>query len=227
MSGGHPDNPYLAHHFATPRQQLDSQKLGIWLFLGQEVMFFSALFVGLMIFRSWYPVMYHTAAHQLSIPQGAFNTVVLICSSLTMALAVRKAQMPGDQKKNNQQVFLLLLVTFLLAATFLVVKYFEYSHKIHAGTLPGKWFDPKAHEFPPELLAFDNAKLFFGFYFCLTGLHGIHVIAGMIVIFWLMIRARRAEFNPKNFAAVECVGLYWHLVDLVWIFLFPLLYLVG
>jgi cytochrome c oxidase subunit III len=227
MSGAHPDNPYLAHHFATPRQQLDSQKLGIWLFLAQEVMFFSALFVGLMIFRSWYPDMYHAAAHELSVPQGAFNTVVLICSSLTMALAVRAAQLPGDQVANNKKVFLLLLATFALAGVFLVVKYFEYSHKIHVGTLPGKYFDANNPEFPAALKQFDNSKLFFGFYFCLTGLHGIHVLAGMAVIGWLMLRARRSEFNAKNFAAVECVGLYWHLVDLVWIFLFPLLYLVG
>ncbi|MCC6811001.1 MAG: cytochrome c oxidase subunit 3 family protein [Deltaproteobacteria bacterium] len=225
MSGSHHDNPYLAHHFDTPRQQLEANKLGIWLFLGQEIMFFSALFVGLMIFRSWYPQMYHTAAHELSVPQGAFNTIVLICSSLTMALAVRWAQM--DVPNNNRTVFWLCLATFALAGVFLVVKYFEYSHKIHVGTLPGKFFDPSNPEFPAALKQFDNAKLFFGFYFCLTGLHGIHVLAGMGVIGWIMVRARRNEFNSKNFAAVECVGLYWHLVDLVWIFLFPLLYLVG
>jgi cytochrome c oxidase subunit 3 len=225
MSGSHSDNPYLAHHFATPRQQLDSQKLGIWLFLTQEVLFFSALFVGLMIFRSWYPDMYHTAAHELSVPMGAFNTVVLICSSLTMALAVRSAQM--DTPNNNKTTFMLLFVTLALAGVFLVVKYFEYSHKFHVGTLPGRFYNPEAHDFPTALNAFDNSKLFFAFYFCLTGLHGIHVLGGMVVIAWLMVRARRNEFNSKNFAAVECVGLYWHLVDLVWIFLFPLLYLVG
>ena len=225
MSGSHPDNPYLAHHLSTPKQQLDSQKLGIWLFLTQEVLFFSALFVGLMIFRSWYPEMYHTAAHELSIPMGAFNTIVLICSSLTMALAVRWSQM--DVPNNNKTTFKLLTVTFLLACVFLVVKYFEYSHKIHVGTLPGKWYDATNPHFPAAVKAFDNSRLFFAFYFCLTGLHGIHVLGGMAVIGWLMVRARRNEFNSKNFAAVECVGLYWHLVDLVWIFLFPLLYLVG
>jgi cytochrome c oxidase subunit III len=215
-------NPYLAHHFSTAKQQMEANKLGMWLFLTQEVLFFSALFVGLMIFRAWYPDMYHASAKELSVPLGGFNTVVLICSSLTMALAVRSAQM-----NDNKKTFILLLVTFLCAVGFLVVKYFEYSHKIHVGTLPGKWFDPNNHEFPESLKAFDNAKLFFAFYFCLTGLHGIHVLGGMVVIAWLMIRASRNEFNEQNFAAVECVGLYWHLVDLVWIFLFPLLYLVG
>jgi cytochrome c oxidase subunit 3 len=220
--GAHGSNPYLAHHFSSAKQQNESQKLGMWLFLTQEVLFFSALFVGLMIFRSWYPDMYHTAAHELSVPLGGFNTIVLICSSLTMALAVRAAQL-----NNNKQAFVLLAATWLCAAAFLVVKYFEYAHKFHAGTLPGRWYNPQAHEFPEALRAYDNGKLFFAFYFCLTGLHGIHVVAGMVVIAWLMIRARRNEFNERNFIAVECVGLYWHLVDLVWIFLFPLLYLVG
>lgn len=183
MSGA---NPYLAHHFSTPRQQMESNKLGIWLFLTQEVLFFSALFVGLMIFRAWYPDMYQTASHELSIPMGGANTIVLILSSLTMALAVRSAQM-----NDNKTTFRLLLVTFLLAGVFLVVKYFEYSHKIHVGTLPGKFYNPQAPEFPASLLAYDNAKLFFAFYFCLTGLHGIHVVAGMVVIAWLMIRANR------------------------------------
>jgi cytochrome c oxidase subunit 3 len=219
---GHAHDPYLAHHFSTPKQQLEANKLGMWLFLTQEVLFFSALFVGLMIFRSWYPDMYHTAAKELSIPLGGLNTLVLITSSLTMALGVRTATMG-----NNKATFWLLFVTFALAGVFLVVKYFEYSHKIHVGTLPGRWFDSTKHGFPESLLAFDNAKLFFAFYFCLTGLHGIHVVAGMVVIFWLMLRARKNEFNGQHFTAVECVGLYWHLVDLVWIFLFPLLYLVG
>src|SRR5262249_51004994 len=140
---------------------------------------------------------------------------VLILSSLTMALGVRSASMG-----NNKQTFWLLTATFALAGVFLVVKYFEYSHKFHVGTLPGKWYTYTG-------LPYDNAKIFFAFYFCLTGLHGIHVLAGMVVIFWLMLRARKNEFSAQYFTPVECVGLYWHLVDLVWIFLFPLLYLVG
>jgi len=214
-SSAHSDDQYLAHHFSTKSQQNYAIKLGMWLFLAQEVLFFGGLFVALMVFRYWYPEMYQLASKELSVPMGAFNTAVLILSSLTMALAVRAAQL-----NDNKGCFNLLLITFLCACVFLVVKYFEYSHKFHVGTLPGKYYHYTG-------IPFDNAHMFFGLYFCMTGLHGIHVLGGMVVIAWLMIRAQKNEFSANNYMAVECVGLYWHLVDLIWIFLFPLLYLVG
>src|SRR5262249_38275281 len=146
---------------------------------------------------------------------GAVNTVVLIFSSLTMALAVRAAQ----QAKKNQAVGL-MFVTILCAVAFLVVKYFEYHHKFHEGLLPGKHFT--AHGFVhPE------ANIFFGVHFMMTGLHGCHVVIGIGLITWVLIRASRNEFSSRYYAPVEGVGLYWHLVDLIWIYLFPLLYLVG
>jgi cytochrome c oxidase subunit 3 len=211
----HSSNPHQAHHWTTMDQQVEAGKFGMWLFLAQEVLFFSALFLSLTIYRGLYPDMYRAASRLLNVPMGAFNTVVLICSSLTMALAVRTVQL-----NNNRKAFWLLLVTFCLAATFLVVKYFEYAHKFEMGELPGKYFTNK--EIP-----YDNAHVFFGIYFFLTGLHGIHVIVGMGVIFWLMVRTWKNEFSSQYYTPVECVGLYWHLVDLIWIFLFPLLYLVG
>ncbi len=225
---GH-SNPHQAHHWTTMDQQVEAGKFGMWLFLAQEVLFFSALFLSLTIFRGLYPEMYRAASRLLNVPMGAFNTVVLICSSLTMALAVRTVQM-----NNNRKAFWLLLVTFCLAATFLVVKYFEYAHKFEMGELPGNFY---GHSFPggqdtheklvEDGLRFDNSHVFFGIYFFLTGLHGIHVIVGMGVIMWLMIRTWKNEFSSQYYTPVECVGLYWHLVDLIWIFLFPLLYLVG
>jgi len=219
-------NPHQAHHFATMDQQVNAAKFGMWLFLAQEVLFFSALFLSLAIFRNWYPEMYRAASRELNVPMGAFNTVVLICSSLTMALAVRSVQM-----NKNRQAFYLLTVTFLLAGVFLVVKTFEYHHKFETGALPGYFYGHGLEgNTSAELLSripFDNAHVFFGIYFFMTGLHGLHVIVGMGVIAWLMVRTWRNEFSDQYYTPVECVGLYWHLVDLIWIFLFPLLYLVG
>jgi cytochrome c oxidase subunit 3 len=148
---------------------------------------------------------------------GAINTVVLLTSSLTMALGVRAAQLG-----QNKQVAAWMVATIAGAYGFLIIKYFEYSHKIHVGLLPGKWFG-----FDELKTTATNApQIFFSVYFMMTGVHGLHVVIGIGVIFWILFRALRDEFGPENYAAVENVGLYWHLVDLIWIFLFPLLYLV-
>jgi cytochrome c oxidase subunit 3 len=141
--------------------------------------------------------------------------VVLIFSSLTMALAVRASQV------NSKKVASALLwVTFVCAGIFLVVKYFEYSHKIHDGLLPGKFFSAAGFHTP-------YPDIFFAVYFMMTGVHGLHVVIGMGLILWIILRTNRGDFSSKYYAPVENVGLYWHLVDLVWIYLFPLLYLVG
>jgi cytochrome c oxidase subunit 3 len=225
---GHGEHPtFLAHHFHTPAQQHSSAKLGMWLFLGQEILFFGGLFMAYAALRIFYPETFMVAHHYLSTPMGGLNTLVLITSSLTMALAVRAAQ-TGEQRKQLMH----LTLTFLLAGVFLVVKYFEYSHKFHDCLLPGHFFglpmlDPACTV--AQGILDQGAKapaLFFSIYFVMTGLHGIHVIAGMGVIAWIFLRARKNEFGPHYYTPVENVGLYWHLVDLIWIFLFPLLYLV-
>lgn len=185
----------------------------MWLFLAQEVLFFGGVFMAYAYVRFAYPETMLAAHEFLSVPLGAMNTVVLLTSSLTMALAVRAAQV-GNQK---QQVINLGL-TILFACVFLVVKYFEYSHKIHLGLLPGKLFAAQGIDGLPHV--------FFGLYFVMTGLHGLHVIAGIVVLVWVLVRAMRGEFGTTYYTPVENVGLYWHLVDIIWIFLFPLLYLV-
>jgi len=222
-SAEHDDHPsFLQHHFYTPNQQLDAAKFGMWLFLVQEILFFSGVFVGFIAYRGYYYNEFLDAHFQLSVFAGGLNTVVLITSSLTMALAVRAGH-TGEKDKMVK----FLVATFLLAGVFLVVKYFEYSAKYEHGLVPleGLW---DAHH-AAELFGVgqvEHAKIFFAFYFTMTGLHGIHVVAGMIVIAWVTIRAMQGRYGKEYSTPVENVGLYWHLVDLIWIFLFPLLYLV-
>lgn len=226
--GHHGHDPNLAHHFDNMETQHNSAKLGMWLFLCTEVLLFSGLFVAYGIYRSLHPEVFLHASHLLDVKMGGLNTVVLIGSSLTMALAVRAAQL-GQRKWLN----LNLLLTLGLAGCFLVVKYFEYSHKLHLGIAPGRFFAPDASN--PELATILNTKgqtleyvnNFFSIYYMMTGLHGLHVLIGMVAITWIWLRALRNDFTPHYYYPVECVGLYWHLVDLIWIYLFPLLYLID
>lgn len=206
---------HVAHHFDTADQQFDSGRMGVWLFLVTEILFFGGLFCAFFIFRSWYYDSFVEAHHHLDKVLGAINTMVLIFSSLTMALAVRSAQV---NDKGKTVIFLLL--TLLCAGGFLGIKFIEYSHKFHEGLLPGKYFHGEHFHthFP---------GMFFAVYFMMTGIHGLHVVIGMGLILWIMLRAAKGEFSSRYYAPVEGVGLYWHLVDLVWIYLFPLLYLVG
>ncbi len=201
------------HHFATAAQQRSAAKLGMWIFLATEILFFGGVFMAYGAFRYFYPGTFVAAHEHLSVPLGGLNTVVLITSSLTMALAVRAAQL-GDRKA----LVRLLALTLAFAGAFLVIKGFEYHHKFEHGLLPGKFYRAEGIAGLPHI--------FFGIYFTMTGLHGVHVIAGMGVIGWMLVRARRGDFSARYFTPVENVGLYWHLVDLIWIFLFPLLYLV-
>jgi len=208
------DHPaYLAHHFVSEEQQRSAAKLGMWIFLATEILFFGGLFMAYTAFRYLYPGTFLHAHEHLNVPMGGINTIVLITSSLTMALAVRSAQVG-----KNKHMLVNLVATFLFACTFLVIKYFEYAHKFHDGLLPGKFYTATGIEGLPHV--------FFGIYFVMTGLHGIHVLAGMGVIAWIFIRGAQGRFSPSYYTPVENVGLYWHLVDLIWIFLFPLLYLV-
>lgn len=214
----HADHPaFLQHHFHTPEQQAASAKLGMWLFLAQEILFFSGLFMAYFAFRFFYPQTFLAAHEHLNIPLGTLNTFFLITSSLTMALGVRAAQVG-----NKKSLELNLLLTISLACAFVVVKYFEYSHKIHAGLLPKSFF---GLGFSAQGMA-ENSHIFFALYFTMTGLHALHVIVGVGLLLWIYIRARQGRFSAEYYSPVENVGLYWHLVDLIWIFLFPLLYLV-
>jgi cytochrome c oxidase subunit 3 len=238
---GHHEHPrFLAHHFESSEQQFDSGKLGMWLFLVTEVMFFSGLFCAYAVYRANHPEIFIYAHKFLDTNLGAINTVVLLVSSLTMALGVRAAQL-GQQRL----LILNLVLTLLCAGVFLSIKYVEYSHKWHSGLLWAAKFNPDLshaegshhdegktgaasgpHGSPADEVAPRNAGIFFSIYFCLTGLHGIHILAGMGAIVWILVRAIRGDFSADYYGPVDFVGLYWHLVDLVWIYLFPLLYLI-
>lgn len=212
-TGGH----HFAHHFNSAEHEFEASKFGMWLFLVTEIMLFGGLFVGYIIFRALYPEAWQEAHHHLNRVMGGINTIVLIVSSWTMATAVGMAQ--RNQPKRSMQ---LMAVTLICAGIFMVIKYFEYSHKFHVGLLPGGFFDPAKSG-----VTHPKAQLFFSFYFLMTGLHGFHVLVGMGLISWVMLRTSRNEFSEHYYTPVEMVGLYWHLVDLIWIYLFPLLYLVG
>lgn len=205
----------IPHHFDTAEQAYDSAKLGLWLFLVTEILLFGGLFVAYIMYRAMYPDLFHEASKLLNRPMGAVNTVVLICSSFTMAMAVS-----ATQRGNSNQANQYLLITFFCGLLFMVIKYMEYSHKFHEGLLPGAFYTY-------EGLQHEKAPLFFSLYFMMTALHGCHVLAGMGLILWMTIRSNRGEFSPHYYIPVENTGLYWHLVDLVWIYLFPLLYLIG
>lgn len=296
---GH-DHKFLAHHFDSYQHQFDAAKLGIWLFLITEVLFFSGLFCLYTIYRVNHPEIFKVGHLFLDKQLGALNTIVLLFSSLTMAWAVRCAQL--GQRKG---LILCLSLTLACAGAFLVVKYFEYTAKFSHGIYPARYFKTEeaahylaqhehAHEkksqealshgavasphgeaevhgavehadgsktpashndshtpvetphrdteaksdsvAPPK--ADDHAAaahdptlpkrigIFFSIYFCLTGLHGIHILGGMAAISWVLWRAIRGDFTPQYYGPVDFVGLYWHLVDLIWIYLFPLLYLI-
>ncbi|OGQ17602.1 MAG: cytochrome C oxidase subunit III [Deltaproteobacteria bacterium RIFCSPHIGHO2_02_FULL_40_11] len=205
----------VPHHFDSANQAFEASKLGMWLFLVTEVLLFGGLFVTYIMFRGLYPDMFHEASAHLNRVMGGINTVVLILSSFTMAMAVNFSK-HGKSKETVR----MLAITVLCGAIFMVIKYFEYSHKIHEGLLPGGHFSY-------EHIAHVKAPLFFSLYFMMTGLHGIHVLVGMGLIVWVLLRAQKHEFSSAYNTPVELVGIYWHLVDLIWIYLFPLLYLIG
>jgi cytochrome c oxidase subunit III len=295
--GGH--DPHLAHHFDTPDQQMTSAKLGMWVFLGTEVLMFGGLFCAYSINRHNHPEVFAFAAESyLNKFWGTLNTIILISSSLTMAWGVRAAQL--NQKR---LLIVCLILTLLGAAGFMIIKSIEYTAKWDERVWVGRWNEYNAYykgsepEAPgpapnalpapvvtpapspptssdanagqdvsmikpryggPSGLAVQSAQptepiresssedektrvqryrslsdseqwhvnVFFSCYFLMTGLHGFHVLVGMGVITWLLIRAIKGEFSAEYFTPVDLVGLYWHLVDLIWIFLFPLLYLI-
>ena len=208
-------NPNVQHHFVDYDQQFESSKLGMWIFLVTEILFFGGLFVAYIVYRSWHPDLFLAAATQLDVTMGAVNTVVLIASSLTIALAIRAAQL--NQYKN---LVWLLISTLALAGTFLVVKYFEYTDKFAKGIYPGALYTYEGVEH-------EMASVFFSIYYMMTGLHVIHILIGMGVIGVVTYHAIKSRYSSNYYTPVEITGLYWHLVDVIWIFLFPLLYLID
>jgi len=282
--------PGLQHQFEDMKQQEESVSLGMWMFLVQEIMFFGGLFTVYLVFRSRFPIAFATGSNHLDVVMGFVNTLVLIVSSLTMALTVYFAQ----QSKRNLQV-LMIILTMIFGATFLFIKYLEYSDKYHHGLVPVAGWNLKAKSGQTEATSgetpggasgaetegehvynnprgefqwneghellnkiqeeqkatnrklvtdyekagyftngqFDAYKFqekirsFFWIYFAMTGLHALHMIVGLILMTWLLIKAWKGTFTAEYYSPVEMSGLYWHFVDIVWIFLFPLLYLLG
>lgn len=205
----------LAHQFDDLEQQSEAATLGMWAFLVTEILFFGGLFLSYIVYRASYPEAFASGSLHLDMALGTINTAVLIGSSLTMALAVHSAQL-GRQ----QELVLFLLGTILLGAVFLGIKGVEYGHKFAEHLVPGPSFvftGPHAQQ----------VQLFFSLYFAMTGLHAAHMVIGIGVLAVLTIMAWRGHFSAVYYAPVEISGLYWHFVDIVWIFLFPLLYLIG
>ncbi len=263
----------LQHHFDTPQQQYEAVTQGMWLFLATEILLFGGLFCAYAVYRSLHPEIFEYAHQYLSKAWGAVNTVILLCSSFTMATAVWAAQCG-----RRRTLILMLALTILCGCGFLGVKFIEYEHKWKEGLLWGRHYRPhqatqpfaehatlehgrptappatgpatqpsgdavswvyepadtgprglirpvlepaEAHAGPVR-----NVQTFFAVYFAMTGLHGLHVIAGLIVIAWILTRAVRGQFTVEYHTPVHMTGLYWHVVDLIWIYLFPLLYLI-
>ena len=261
MSDAHEHPPFLAHHFESVEQQKQSAYLGMWLFLAQEIMFFGGLFLGYTFYRAQFAEAFMAGSYELSIGWGGFNTIVLIGSSLTMALGVRAAQ----QGRTNG-IILWLVGTLFLGSVFLGVKVIEYRAKFEHHLVPGESFhyvghgrfhvegmDPaeahgghgggggddaaRAVEAPSGGEADDDShvvtvkekhvEMFYSFYFLMTGMHALHMIIGAGLIVWLLVLTVRGRFSSAYYTPIELFGLYWHFVDIVWIFLFPLLYLIG
>ncbi len=209
------DHGPLQHHFDDMAQQNESAALGMWLFLLTEVMFFGGVLTAYAVCRYLFHDAFAEGASHLDVQMGTINTIILIFSSLTMALAVRAAQM-----SKTKLLVGLLIATMVFGGAFLVIKGIEYEHKWVEHHVPGKYFQydgPMANQ----------VHLFFSFYFTMTGIHALHMILGIGWMIWLTIRSWRGDFSAAYFSPIEMTGLYWHFVDIVWIFLFPLLYLFG
>jgi cytochrome c oxidase subunit 3 len=218
MSHNSSSPDFLHHHFHDVDQQYQTSKFGMWAFILTEVLTFGGLFVAYTVYRSWYPEMFYDAHLLLDVQKGMLNTIVLISSSLTMALAIW-----AIQKKNKKLSLWMLVITWVLALGFLGIKYLEYSHKFEVGQLPGIFYSYMG----PEVVNIDNPHIFFGIYFIMTGLHGLHVAIGMGLIAWLIYLTKKDKLHSEYYTPMETVGIFWHLVDLIWIYLFPLFYLIG
>jgi len=234
---GHEAHPaYLRHHFENVEQQADAAGFAMWLFLLTEVMFFGGMFTAYLIYRNWYYPAFVVASHQLNIIWGTLNTAVLITSSFTMAMGVWCAE-----TRKQAGLVLCLVLTFILGLAFLGIKTIEYSEKIEKHHVPGfhyslkSFTDPASDaeiykEYHDKPLAPDMAEhteVYFSLYFAMTGMHALHMIIGIVLLTYLIFRARQGAYTTGHVTYVENFGLYWHFVDIIWIFLFPLLYLIS
>ena len=218
-------SPNLAHQFEDLAQQKEAATLGMWAFLATEVMFFGGALTAFVVYRSFYADAFGQASREhMHIIAGTINTAVLLTSSLTVALSVYFAS-HGQRKP----LVFMLLATIALAVVFLGIKAYEYTSEYKEHLVPGlNWEYPPHHAEHPEKLTAPahNVELFFCFYFFLTGLHALHMIIGTGIFSVITWRAWRGRYSPEYYNPVECAGLYWHFVDLIWIFLYPLLYLL-
>jgi len=223
--------PQLRHHFETEEQQREAATFGMWLFLLTEIMFFGGLFFSYLLYRNWYYDAFVVASNQLSVPLGGINTAVLITSGFFMALGVWAAEV-----KKKGLLVLFLILTILFGCVFIGIKADEYHEKWEKHHIPGDHFDvaefvnPHAYglnekPLPPD--AANRTQIFFSLYFLMTGLHALHMLIGLGILFWLLWRAHRGDFSAGYVAPIENFALYWHFVDIVWLFLFPLLYLIN
>lgn len=210
----HPE--YLAHHFKTMDQQTSAGKLGMWVFMAQELLFFSGLFCAFGYVRYMYPNMVFEAQKFMDWRLGGVNSVILLISSLTMSLCVRAAR--SNHKIQSAKY---LLLTMACGLAFLIIKGVEWGMHFHEGLYPGKYFSPVAETGITD----STAHVFFGLYYVMTGMHGLHIVVGLGLMTWMLMRIFKGEFNHENYVSLENTSLFWHLVDIVWIFLYPLLYL--
>ena len=209
----------LREQFDTAEQQKDASTLGMWIFLITEVMFFGGMFLAYTVYRSKYPVTFAVASTSLNVYIGAFNTVVLLCSSFTMVLAVRAAQLG-----KRRAIVLFLILTLILGFMFLGIKAFEWNEKFQEHHIPGM---ANFHLEGVPIEQQGQAQLFFSLYFAMTGLHALHMVIGAGIVSCLAWWAHKGKYTAEYMTPVDVGGLYWHFVDIIWIFLFPLLYLID
>jgi cytochrome c oxidase subunit 3 len=216
--------PELRHHFVDAEQQRDAASLGMWLFLATEIMFFGGMFCAYLVYRYWYYNEFAAGSRSLDIWLGTINTAVLICSSLTVALGVRAAQM-GQRKL----LVILLLLTIVFGFAFLGIKGVEWYQKFEEHHIPGRSFnaDDLVKAYPQIHIDERHEQIYFSLYFAMTGLHALHMIIGVGIFVFLTYYAWKGRYTSKYYTPVEIGGLYWHFVDIVWIYLFPLLYLID
>jgi cytochrome c oxidase subunit 3 len=208
----------LREQFDTEAQQKDASTLGMWIFLITEIMFFGGMFLAYTVYRGAFPMVFAVASSSLALILGAVNTVVLLCSSFTMVLAVRAAQL-GQQRA----IILFLILTLLLGGVFLGVKAYEWKDKFEEHHIPGPTFHLEGVATDQQ----GHAQLFFSLYFAMTGLHALHMVIGVGILTFLIFQTRKGRYTADYMTPVDVAGLYWHFVDIIWIFLFPLLYLID
>jgi cytochrome c oxidase subunit 3 len=206
----------LREQFDTAAQQKDASTLGMWVFLITEIMFFGGMFMMYTVYRSVYPHIFGLASSTLNEAVGAVNTAVLLCSSFTMVLAVRAGQLG-----KRRAVMLFLVLTIILGLVFLGIKGFEWTEKFHEHHVPGPSFHLEGTPMQGQ------AQLFFSLYFAMTGLHALHMVIGCGIMLFLLLETWRAKYSAEYYTPIDVGGLYWHFVDIIWIFLFPLLYLID